>query len=104
MYFPYSVKVVRNGSIVLGRLSLSRFQGVRQNSPPPLKTVKYAKQHPLIIYGLNCLDQYSDFFANNFSFYGFFMFLELCGVVNFGLNTQCAMYQKTVQKVTFGNF
>ena len=37
MYFPYSVKVVRNGSIVLGRLSLSRFQGVRGKFAAVLK-------------------------------------------------------------------
>lgn len=31
------------------------------------------------------LTSIATFFVNNYSFYGSFMFLELCGVVNFGL-------------------
>ena len=45
------------------------------------------------------LTSIATFFVNNYSFYGSFMFLELCGVVNFGLKHTVLCTKKTVPQV-----
>ena len=86
MYFPSKRQsLVRNGSIVLGRLSLSRLQ---RN----FGTVKYAKQSTNYLW-THFLDQHSAFCIGGV-FMERFMFLEWCGVVNFGLKHSVPVSKK----------
>ena len=93
MYFPSKRQsLVRNGSIVLGRLSLSRLQ---RN----FGTVKYAKQSTNYLW-THFLDQHSAFCIGGV-FMERFMFLEWCGVVNFGLNTLFQFPKKCPKTIVF---